>query len=153
MSDVQEVPTEKARKPRDVSYDGELVLDEIPDTPRRSPLQDRMTEIEADPSLHNKWRMLASYGNKNGAASAANTQRAVKGNSQAAMGWAFKPYAYETDDGESRNALMASFNPDAITEEAALAHQKKLKEAKLKAAAKKREKAKAAAAASASNGG
>jgi hypothetical protein len=139
---------ETTRKDRDVKYGQDVVLDELPDVEieRRSPLRDKLAEITGDPSMHGKWHMVASYGNKTGAASAAGTLRNKYGNTQSAMGWAFKPIPYEdAESGQIRNSLFASYNPAAITEEGAAAWSKKVKERDAKAKAK----AKAAAA----NGG
>lgn len=119
MPETTTQEAEKVQKPRDVTYANEFGagLDELPAgaaQTRTSPLQDALSKIAGDSTLHGKWHPIASYGNGGGASSSLQNLRRNHGYNPSYKGWEFASAQVE-DNGNKRTVLFAKHNPAMVT--------------------------------------
>lgn len=106
----------RVQKPRDVDYTLEIV-DDLPDlaVQRRSPLEDQIEKIIAEPRSHGKYVRIGSYANGSAASAAANVLRKRHGDRAAVDGFEVRVKRTDTD-GQPRTGLFVKYDPKQIIE-------------------------------------
>lgn len=153
---MPDTKTKRPQKPRDVDYTLEIV-DELPEfkATQRSPLEDQIEKIVAEPRSHGKFVRIGSYANGSAASAAANVLRKRHGDKQSVDGFAIRPVRVDGPDGQPRTGLFVNYDPKQIVAGERELFDKRLadREAKIKTRRAERDAEKAAAKAAAPDNG